>query len=152
MQTLPHRYGVVAAGLPDGDVELRSARLPVVSSAPPLEFDGPGDRWSPETLLVAAVADCFVLTFRAVARASNLPWTSLECEVNGTLDRVERVSQFTSFTIQAHLIVPAGTNKDLAHRALEKAERGCLVTNSLKAAVQLEAVVDSMAESAARSR
>ena len=92
MQALPHRYRVKGAGRITGDVELTAERLTVLQSAPPAEFDGPGDRWSPETLLVGAVADCFILTFRAIAAASRLSWTSLDCEVTGTLDRVDRVT------------------------------------------------------------
>ena len=152
MQTYPHRYQVTAAGLPEGDVELRSARLPVLSTASPAEFDGPGDRWSPETLLVASIADCYILTFRAVARASGLAWTSLQCDVRGTLDRVDRTPQFTAVAIRAHLVVPDGVGEELARRVLDKSERACLITNSLKANVQLEATVDSIAASAARSR
>ena len=152
MDPFPHQYGVVAAGRPDGDVELRSARLPVLSTASPAEFGGPGDRWSPETLLVGAIADCFILTFRAVARASSLAWTSLECEVRGTLDRVERTPQFTAVAIRARLAVPEGVSDEAARRALEKSERACLITNSLKASVQLDATVVSIAASAARSR
>jgi organic hydroperoxide reductase OsmC/OhrA len=38
----------------------------------------PGNAWSPETSLVAAVADCFILTFRGVAQAAKFPWESLE--------------------------------------------------------------------------
>ena len=152
MQAYPHHYEVWAAGLPDGDVELRSARLQVLSTASPAEFGGPGDRWSPETLLVGAVADCYLLTFRAVARASGLVWRSLECEVRGTLDRVDRVARFTAFNVRARLLVPEGVNEEAARRALEKAERACLITNSLNAAVQLDATVDSIVESAARNR
>src|SRR5947207_6979951 len=80
----PHVYTVNASATPDSDVELTAARLPFLHSAPPAEFGGPGDRWSPETLLTAAVGDCFLLTFRAVARAAKLPWTALECAVSGT--------------------------------------------------------------------
>jgi organic hydroperoxide reductase OsmC/OhrA len=152
MEPFPHQYGVVAAGSPEGEVEVRSARLPVLGTAAPSEFGGPGDRWSPETLLVASVADCYILTFRGVARASGLAWTALQCDVRGTLDRIDRVPQFTTFTIRARLVVPDGVSEDTARRALEKSERGCLITNSLKANVQLEATVDSMADSAARSR
>ena len=61
MQEFPHRYSVTAAGAVDGDVELTAERVPGLRSASPAEFGGPGDRWSPETLLVGAVADCFIL-------------------------------------------------------------------------------------------
>jgi organic hydroperoxide reductase OsmC/OhrA len=142
MQEFPHHYRVTAAGAVQGDVELTAERLPTLRSASPLEFGGPGDRWSPETLLVGAVADCFILTFRAVARASKLPWTSLQCDVTGTLDRIDRTTQFTHLDIHAHLTVPSGIDVDQARRALEKAERGCLISNSLKAEVHLEPDVE----------
>ena len=67
MQAFPHEYTVDGRAFPRGDITLDSDRLPALCAAPPPEFDGPGDRWSPETLLVAAVSSCYVLTFRAVA-------------------------------------------------------------------------------------
>jgi len=122
-------------------VELSSPGLASLDSAPPAEYGGPGDLWSPETLLAAAVADCFILSFRAVARASKLDWTSLSCEVDATLDRVDNVTRFTALTQRATLDVPAGTDEAKARRLLEKAERICLVTNSLTAEIHLEAEV-----------
>jgi organic hydroperoxide reductase OsmC/OhrA len=72
MQPFPHQYVVAAHGSALGEVELHADQLSPIRSASPAEFDGPGDRWSPETLLVAAVGDCLILTFRAVARASGI--------------------------------------------------------------------------------
>ena len=142
MQALPHRYRVKGEGRNTGDIELTADRLTMIQSASPAEFDGPGDRWSPETLLVGAVADCFILTFRAIAKASRLSWTSLDCDVTGTLDRVDRVTQFTRFEMAAHLEVPAGVDAAAARQALEKAERNCLISSSLKAPVALDATVE----------
>lgn len=142
MEEFPHRYRVKSTAQTEGDVSVEGERLPSLLTAPPEQFDGPGDRWSPETLLVAAVAGCFVLTFRAVARASRIEWLWLSCEVEGTLDRVRRVTQFTSFSVLASLSVPPGTNAERAQRVLEKAEETCIVTNSLKAPVQFEGKVE----------
>jgi organic hydroperoxide reductase OsmC/OhrA len=142
MEAFPHRYRVQASGRATGDVELTSAGLTPLWSSSPAEFDGPGDRWSPETLLVGAVADCFVLTFRAIARASRLSWTRLDCEVTGTLERVDRVIQFTRLDVCARLRVSDRTDTDLARHALEKAERQCLITSSLKAPVDLDLQID----------
>jgi peroxiredoxin-like protein len=142
MQAFPHRYRVKGSGTVTGDVELTADRLTMLRSASPAEFDGPGDRWSPETLLVGAVADCFILTFRAIARASRLSWVSLECDVTGTLDRVERVTRFTGFAIAARLKVPEGRDAERARQALERAERSCLISRSLTAAIDLNATVE----------
>jgi organic hydroperoxide reductase OsmC/OhrA len=143
MQPYPHHYSVLAIGSVEGEVTLESHRLPALASAAPAEFGGPGDRWSPETLCVGAVADCFILTFRAIAHASKLPWSSLRCDVTGTLDRVDRVPQFTAFLVRASLQVPAGTSEEQALRSLERAEKSCLITNSLKGASRLEAKVEA---------
>ena len=138
MHPLPHRYTVSAVASTTGHVQLGSPGLPSLESAPPTEFDGPGDRWSPETLLTAALADCFVLSFRAVASASRFAWTQLECRAEGTLDRIERVTQFTAFTVHARLTLPAGADQERARKLLEKAEQVCLISSSLKAGKHLE--------------
>jgi hypothetical protein len=59
MQPFPHHSSVAARAAAQGDVTLTGDRLPAIPPAPPMEFGGPGDRWSPETLMVAAVADLF---------------------------------------------------------------------------------------------
>jgi len=131
MQPFPHHYLVNAAVRPDGDVPLSTEGVRVIESAPPREFDGPGNQWSPEGLLTAAVADCFVLGFRAIAAASKYPWHSLESQTRGTLDRVEGKMRFTRFETHAKLHVPPGADIERAKKLLEKAELTCLVANSL---------------------
>lgn len=131
MEAYPHRYEVRAAAEPTGSVRVQATGLPTLATAPPPQFGGPGDQWSPETLLVAAAVDCFVLTFRAIAVASKLTWQSLGCDAEGVLDRADGVLRFTALHVRAHLRLPAGGDAERAKRLLQKAERGCLVTNSL---------------------
>lgn len=138
MQDLPHHYSASATAAPEGNVLIKNPGLPDLVSAAPAQFGGPGDQWSPEDLLVAAVADCFILTFKAIARASQLGWDALDCEVEGTLDRVDRVTRFTAFQVRARLTAPPGTDSDKAERLLQKAEAACLITNSLSAPVHLD--------------
>jgi organic hydroperoxide reductase OsmC/OhrA len=138
MHPFPHIYVVGAAVQPSGNVVLSSAGLLSLASDGPKEFDGPGDQWSPETLLTAAMADCFALSFRAVARASKFDWHSLDVRVEGTLDRVDKVTQFTRFAIHARLAVPAGADVARARMLLEKSEKVCLISSSLKGDKHLE--------------
>src|SRR5579875_1806473 len=133
MKALPHRYVVTAQGGAQGPVNLSSSQLAPLLSAAPAEFDGPGNLWSPETLLTAAVGDCFILTFRAIARASGLVWEDLTCVVEGVLDRVE-------VTLRVRLNAP-GQDREKAQRLLEKAEKTCLITNSLRSNIHLHAEV-----------
>lgn len=142
MQPYPHSYRVTAAAERDGEVILASSGLTPLHSAPPAEFDGPGNLWSPETLLVGAIADCFVLTFRAIARAGKLRWDMLDCDVIGRLERDRDLTRFTEFTVHARLSVPAGTDVAMAQLALHKAERNCLISNSLTAKRKFSAEVN----------
>jgi len=137
MQALPHVYTARAAGDATGVVRVQTGDLaPLATDAPP-QFGGPTGRWSPEALLLAAVADCYVLSFRAVARASHLLWRSLEVEVAGVLDRVDGVTRFTRFKVMPRLMLEEGGSEALARGLLEKAKRYCLVSNSLLAACEL---------------
>ena len=122
---------------------ITSPGLPSFQTAPPPEFDGPGGAWSPESLLCASLADCFVLTFRAIARAARLEWLHLECRVEGILERIEGTSQFTRYKTLARLQVRAGTDLAKAHSLLERAESGCLIANSLRGTRTLDAQVVS---------
>ena len=132
MKSYPHRYLASAAGRSDDTVMLTSPSLASLPTAAPPEFDGPGGLWGPETLLTATVSDCIVLTFRAVARASHFEWLALECRTEGELDCIGGVTQFTRFATLARLTIPPGASADRARQLLEKAERGCLVANSLR--------------------
>ena len=141
MQELPHHYVVTAAAEQGQDVQLASPGLEPIVSAGPAEFGGPGDLWSPETLLVAAVADCYVLSFRAIARAARLDWLNLTCTVEAKLDRVEGKTRFTEIVEKVALEIPDADQAEKARRLLDKAERSCLITNSMTAEVHLEAEV-----------
>jgi organic hydroperoxide reductase OsmC/OhrA len=141
MHPYPHLYSVQASAQTAGDVTLGSAGLPDLASAPPPEFDGPGGRWSPEHLLVAAVADCVILSFRGVARANKFEWHALECSVEGTLDKVEGKTRFTRMAARATLRVPAGTDEAKARQLLARAEHVCLISNSLVAERSIESTI-----------
>jgi peroxiredoxin-like protein len=132
MKPLPHHYNVSVAGQAQGSFELSSGGLQPLRSAPPAEFGGPGDLWSPETLLLGAVADCFVLTFKAIAAAAKMKWTNIHCDTEGTLDRAEDAIRFTEIALRVRLEISRETDPERARRMLEKAGKGCLVGNSLR--------------------
>lgn len=137
MRDFPHSYavhGLTRSG--DSGVTISSKDLPPLKTGLPANFGGPGDAWSPETLLVAAVADCFSLAFRIVAR--EFPWSELRCEVEGELDRVDRETRFTEFRIHAHLLIPSEADREQAIQLLGKAEHICVITNSVNGKVVLD--------------
>jgi organic hydroperoxide reductase OsmC/OhrA len=142
MKAYPHVYVAGAHGTAAGTLQVTSADLPTLASGPPPEFDGPGGLWSPETLLVASIADCFILTFRGVSRAAHLEWLSLEAHVEGTLERIDGVTRFTRYLTRAVLTVNSTVDHGKATELLERAEKVCLVANSLHGERMLETTVN----------
>lgn len=138
MQELPHIYQVVAQGASAGILDISADNLPSLEVAPPIGFNGPGDKWSPEDLLISAVSSCTVLSFRAIARASRLDWVSLKCDSRGVLDRVDGKTKFTKILINATLVIAKGQSVEKATKLLEKAEKTCLISNSLNAEFEMK--------------
>ncbi len=130
MQALPHHY-TVAATSSGSSVELSSNGLQTMTAAPPAEFNGPGDLWSPETLLMGALSCCLILTFKAVAAAAGFEFESIACTSTGELDRKERVTKFTAVTYAVNLELKSDVDHAEAEKLLARAEAACLISNSL---------------------
>lgn len=138
MKPLPHRYEVHLAGGPDGYATSSAQGLPDLRCAPPLDFDGPGDAWSPEHLLMSAVTTCFLFTLRSVAKLSKVQFKALELSAEGLLERKEGVTRFTEIILRPKLTVAQGTDRAQALRVMEKAEKACLISASLSTPIRLE--------------
>jgi organic hydroperoxide reductase OsmC/OhrA len=141
MKPLPHSYEVALSGGPTGYATLSTDGVPIMSSAPPKDFDGPGDAWSPEHLLLASVLACFMFTFRAVARGSKFEFVSLDLSGSGTVDQKDGVTRFTEIVLKPRLTLPRGADPGRAQRVLEKGKAACLVTSSLAVPVRLDAEI-----------
>lgn len=131
MQELPHQYHVKASGKSDDSLTISLNNLADLPIAAPLQFGGPGDKYSPEDLFMASISSCFVLSFRAIARASKLNWSSIECHSQGTLDRVDGKNKFTKVITEVTLVIAESESTETAERLLHKADKSCLVANSL---------------------
>jgi organic hydroperoxide reductase OsmC/OhrA len=143
MKPLPHTYTVTVAGGPSGYAALSASGVPAVSTAPPLEFDGPGDAWSPEQLFLGAVATCFLFTLRSVGQASRIAFVALDLTVDGTVDKQDGITRFTEIVLRPRLSLPPGEERERALRLLDKSKRACLVTASLAAPIRLEPEIDT---------
>lgn len=141
MEKFPHQYQAEAVGGAAGIVRVETSTAPTIDCQAPPEFGGPQGYWSPETLLLAAIANCFILTFRALSQRGEINWSRLHCTVDGTLDKTSEGLRFTEFTVSPILEVAPGTDKEKALSLLERSERQCLVSNSLNGQITLNARV-----------
>jgi len=146
MQDYPHIYNACATAKQQGMVKVSSPGLDTINTNAPPQFGGPDGAWSPETLMIASVADCFILTFRAIARASKFEWFDLKCEVDGKLEKFNGITRFTFLNLKATVKVPEDTRKAKANRLLQLAENNCLITNSMSADIHLETTVEHVAD------
>jgi organic hydroperoxide reductase OsmC/OhrA len=127
-----HTYRVVAwwssgkSGLAKSD----SAPNAIHFAAPP-QFGGLQARWSPEDLLLCALASCFTTTFRALAEYSRFEYTDLQVEVSGTVCKVESGYAFQEITLWPTLILSCDEGHAQADRLLHKAKLLCLISRAL---------------------
>lgn len=143
MKPLPHDYDVDLTGGPQGYATISAAGLPDLTVAPPREYDGPGDAWSPEHLLLASVSSCFLFTFRAVAKASHADFLDVDARTCGSVSKVGGVVLFSEIVVRATVTASPGSNIELLRRAIDKTTSHCLVSSSLAAPVRVEAVINA---------
>jgi len=117
------------------------AGKPDVQVATPPEFKGHEGIWSPEDLFVAAANICLMTTFLAVAERAGLSFSSYESAAEGRLELVEGKFQFTEITLRPVITLKAVADAAKAKELIEKAEANCLISNSMKARVHLEATI-----------
>ena len=118
---------------------LSAPGLPSLQVATPPEFDGHEGFWSPEHYFVAAVNSCVMTTFLAIADGSKLQFESYQAQATGKLEKPEGEGyRITEIIIRATLVISQSKDLERAGRILQKAEKQCLISNSIKAVVSLE--------------
>ena len=119
--------------------EAMSDGLPTVQVAAPPEFQGRGNTWTPEHLYVAAVNACFMTTLLAIARNSKLEIVSFSANAIGKLEKVEGSGfQITEVVLKPILVIRFAEDLERAKRVIDKAEKSCLIANSIKTVVKVE--------------
>jgi len=118
-------------------VELEHGAPRIVHFSAPPEFGGEAGLWTPEHFFLAAVASCYIATFKAVARASKLDFQGIEVGVDGVLEKDSGGFRFTRITLHPALIIYSDEARELAERLLQKAEKVCLVSRSLSSSVDI---------------
>ena len=143
-----HIYTVDLQWKEDRKGEISSPELDTnIEVATPPEFPkGMPGIWSPEHLYTAAVNSCFMTTFLAIAENSRLEFKSLSCPAKGKLSKLEGKFVMSQIILEPVLTILNEEDREKAEKILVKAEKACLITNSIKAEVILKPQV-KLAES-----
>jgi organic hydroperoxide reductase OsmC/OhrA len=99
-------------------------------SAPP-HFGGVEGKWTPEDLLLTALASCYTSTFRALADYSKFEYADLEVEVAGNIQKRHRGYVFSEMLTRPALSIIREKDHQRALRLLEKTHELCLVRRAL---------------------
>lgn len=124
-----------------GIAKSTSAPNAIHFTAPP-EFGGLEGRWTPEDLLMAALASCFTTTFYAIAANSKFEYTDLAVEARGTVRKNETGYGFHEVTLCPTLTIPKEEQRERGNTLLLKAKDLCLVSRALSTEQNFEARIE----------
>ena len=111
-----------------------------IEVATPPEFPkGIPGIWSPEHLFTAAVSSCLMTTFLSIAENSKLEFISYQCNSKGKLDQVDGKYLMTEVILEPTVTISHEKDRERAERVLAKAEAACLISNSIKSKVTMQA-------------
>lgn len=139
-ESFPHRYETSLKLESDRHGIISAAGLPSLVGGPPTQFGGKEGWWSPEHLLLSSANLCLMTTFLAIAEKSHLSVGGYESRAEGILDKTPEGIVFTRITLRVSVKV-GDPDKEKAERLLQTAKKYCIVSNSLKNPITLEATV-----------
>ncbi len=117
---------------------LSSESLPDIKVATPPEFPkGVAGIWSPEHMFVSSAAICLMTTFLSIAENSSLPFNSFRCSAEGKLEKVDGNFMISEIELKPELVIPEEKYREKAGRIIEKSEKMCLISNSMKTKIIL---------------
>lgn len=111
---------------------VRAEGNPPIEGSSDRTFFGDAERWNPEELLLAALAQCHMLSYLHVAQRHGVIVTAYEDEPTGTMTSSSDGSgHFTSVTLRPHVTVSEQSQVDTAQELHEEASRLCFIAASV---------------------
>ncbi|NBK20615.1 MAG: OsmC family peroxiredoxin [Spirochaetia bacterium] len=122
---------------------LSSEGLSSLEVATPPQFPGGHEGiWSPEHLYVASAEICLMTTFLSIAEKSRLEFAQYSSEAVGTLEKTDEGMVMTRIVIRPKVVIADESKRERTLLLLEKAEKYCLISNSMKTEVTIEPLVE----------
>jgi organic hydroperoxide reductase OsmC/OhrA len=109
----------------------------ITVATPPAFPKGEPNVWSPEHLYVASANSCLMTTFLAIAENSKLDFVSFDSNATGKLEKVDGMLMFSEIELKPRVVLKKEKDRERALRIIEKSERMCLVSNSMKSKIVL---------------
>ena len=108
------------------------------------ELGGLQGRWTPEQLLLCALAGCFTTTFHDVARSAKFEYTDLEVEIEGCVRRSRAAGcAFSEILIRPRLTVNSEDQSEAGLNLLRRTKAMCLISRAITVPQTLEPTVET---------
>ena len=120
---------------------LRAGNSPEIEIATPPAFGGPPDIWSPEDLLAGAVNSCIMTTSLFFLGKAGIELISYDSQAAARVEKTKEGLAVTGVSVKVSVSVANDDEADQAYAIIEKAEKTCLISNSLKCEVSLKVSV-----------
>ena len=109
------------------------------------ELGGLQGRWTPEQLLLCALAGCFTTTFHDVARSAKFDFTDLEVEIEGSVRRSRTAGcNFNEILIRPRLTVSFDEQRETGLALLRRAKSICMISRAITVPQTLEPTVETV--------
>jgi organic hydroperoxide reductase OsmC/OhrA len=113
------------------DVVLRADGKPDLPGSADPAFRGDHERWNPEELLVAALAQCHLLSYLHSAVNHGVVVTAYEDSPVGTMDQVGQGGRFTSVVLRPRVTVAHEAMVETARSIHREASENCFIAASV---------------------
>ena len=139
-----HRFRVVAWWASGRTGIATSSSAPnAIHFTAPAEFGGLEGRWTPEELLMTAIASCFTTTFHTIAESAKFEYTDLAVEAEATVRKADTGYCFSEIVMRPCLTIRAEEQRERAIGLLQKAKSLCLVSRALASAQKFEVRIET---------
>jgi organic hydroperoxide reductase OsmC/OhrA len=109
------------------------------------ELGGLQGRWTPEQLLLCALAGCFTTTFHDVARSAKFEYTDLEVEIEGSVHRTRATGcNFNEILIRPRLKVHSEDQVEVGLTLLRRTKSVCMISRAITVPQTMEPTVESV--------
>jgi len=109
------------------------------------ELGGLQGRWTPEQLLLCALAGCFTTTFHDVARSAKFEYTDLEVEIEGSVRRSRSAGcNFNEILIRPRLKVHSDDQCEAGLNLLRRTKAVCMISRAITVPQTLEPMVEAI--------
>lgn len=127
------------------DVVVRADGKPDLAGSADVPFRGSADRWNPEELLLAALAQCHLLSYLHSAVRHGIVVVDYSDSATGTMEQVGDGGRFTSVTLHPRVAITDPAQRELAQQIHAEASANCFIAASVSFPVLHEPVVTVVA-------